>query len=197
MRPFEVDATRWAAFALLVVMLATAAVLGARSPLERNGRVAAHAAAGVSTTGLSTVQTAFHQEVESLRARVRADPNNIQLLLGLARLLHDGHLASEAIAYYRAAIRLDPSLAQPYYDLAAAYAETNDWAGASRVLRERLLIDPQDAVAMYDLGATLANQGETGAAREWWTRVSRAASDPNLRSRSEQSLEQLDRIDPP
>jgi tetratricopeptide (TPR) repeat protein len=157
----------------------------------------AHASAGVTTSGLDQVQAAFHQKVESLRRQVQVSPEDRDLLLGLARMLHDGHRPEEAIEHYQAAIRLDPLDGQPYYDLALAYTETGQWQAAGDVLVERLESAPDDAVALYDLGAVRANQGDTLAARSHWVRVMELPAAPDVRMRAERALGQLGGLDPP
>ena len=132
----------------------------------------AHAAIGVAE--------AFGKRVEALEARVAQDPENRQLRLELARLLHDGHRAGAAVAHYRKAIDLDPSQAQTYYDLAAALSGEELWDEAVSALEERLVLDPDDAVALYNVGAIRAGQGRAEEARRYWRLARSITSDPDL-----------------
>lgn len=196
--------------AALVVSVSVAAAVGlavkGRRPRgeESPGEAAslgpaaiAHAAAGVVTSNPVVVQSAFHERVEILRAQLRDSPDDAALALGLARLLHDGHLLEEAAEQYRAAIRLDPTNGAAYYDAATALADLGRWSEAESVLRERLRLAPDDPVAMYNLGATFANRGDAEGAGEWWVRALASAPSPDLRSRIEGSIARLGRAPPP
>jgi tetratricopeptide (TPR) repeat protein len=196
-----------ASAALLSVMAATFGLAwGMRSGRPRPGGQAApqdmasaHAAAGVETSEIGAVQSSFHEQVEAMRAQVAATPDDPELALSLAHLLHDGHRPSEAAEYYEAAIDLDPGSGQAYYDLALAYTDEGGWEDAAAVLQRRLDAAPDDAVAMYDLGAVSANLGDRDRARMLWTAALNSSSppDPELRQRTERALAQLGGLDPP
>jgi len=131
-----------------------------------------HAAIGVAE--------AFGKRVEAMEARVAQDPENRQLRLEFARLLHDGHRAATAVPHYRKAIELDPSQAQTYYDLAAALSGEGEWEAAVSTLEERLALDPKDAVALYNVGAIRAGQGRSEEALRYWRLARSITSDPDL-----------------
>jgi tetratricopeptide (TPR) repeat protein len=145
-----------------------------RSPWnqEANAVEAAHATVGV-------VQ-AFEKRVEALEARVSRAPDDRQLRLDLARLLHDGHRPGAAVEHYRRAIDLDPSDARPYYDLAAALREENRWDDAVSTLEARLAREPEDAIALYNLGAIRASQNRREEARRYWDLARGRTDDPGL-----------------
>lgn len=198
-----------ASAALLLAMVATLGLalrMRGGSAEARQGGTAdlqdmesAHAAAGVETSELGAVQNSFHEKVATLREEVRSNPDDAELALSLAHLLHDGHRPSEAIEYYEAAVELEPSDGQAYYDLALAYTEQGSWPEAANVLRRRLDLAPEDVVAMYDLGAVSANLGDRESARQLWAAVlsSNAPVEPDLRERTERALATLGGLDPP
>lgn len=208
MRPGTPPGVRVAASAaLLLVMAATFGLAwGTRSGGPQPGGQAApqdmasaHAAAGMETSELGAVQSSFHEQVEAMRAQVAASPDDPEIALSLAHLLHDGHRPGEAAEYYEAAIDLDPGSGQAYYDLALAYTDDGEWEDAAAVLQRRLDAAPDDPIAMYDLGAVSANLGDRDRARALWTALLNSPSppDPELRQKTERALAQLGGVDPP
>jgi Flp pilus assembly protein TadD len=126
--------------------------------------------------------------VHALTRRVGGAPDDRDLRLELARLLHDGHRPGEAVAHYRAAVELDPDEAQAYYDLAAVLVELEEWDQAEAVLLRRRERAPDDAVALYDLGAIRANRGDEIGAVRWWEQAEATAADPDLRRRIREAI---------
>lgn len=151
----------------------------------------AHEAAGVVVGDVGPVAPGFQSRVDSLRARVETTPDDLDGVLELARLLHDGHRPDEAVPFYRRALELEPGRAEVTYDLAAALSAAGDAEGASDVLRRRLDDVPDDAVAMYNLGALRANAGDMEGARRWFDRAVTTTSDGALRARAREALDRL------
>lgn len=155
---------------------------------------AAHAGLGDGAGGVAPsveVAAAFDDRVRTLESHVASAPENRELRLALARLLHDGHREREAVEHYQRALEMDPGDAQVHYDLAAAWVALGELDHAEAVLRARLDAVPDDAVAMYDLGAVRANKGDTGAAAQWWRRARSATSDPALVPAIDDALQRL------
>ncbi len=151
----------------------------------------AHEAAGVVVGDVGPVAPGFQARIDSLTARMESAPDDLDRVLELARLLHDGHRPDEAVPLYRRAQELEPGRAEVTYDLAAALSAAGDGEGASDVLRRRLDDVPDDAVAMYNLGALRANAGDTEGARRWFDRAVTTTSDGALRARAREALDRL------
>lgn len=151
---------------------------------------AAHAAAGIVPDGSSAAQV-FEKRLSALEGRLGTEPDRRDLVLEMARLLHDGHRGREAVAYYRKAIEMDPGDPHAYYDLAALHGELGAWDEAADVLQDRLNRNLGDAVALYDLGAVRANQGRVKEARALLERAREATTDGELGARISQALARL------
>jgi tetratricopeptide (TPR) repeat protein len=192
--------------ALLIVGVVAAASLFARSQTAEgagaSGRAAAGAIAGPATAaheavgvempgGAGDVAALFTGRVDALRAQLAAAPDDRALILQLARLLHDGHRAADAVPLYRKAISLDPEDPQPYYDLASVHGDLEEWDAAADDLMERLDQNPHDVVALYDLGAVRANQGRTEEARRLLAEARETTSDGATLARISQALSRL------
>ncbi len=167
-----------------------AAGMAAGAPGDSAAAAAAHAAAGV-TAGGGDASKVFAERRHELGARLAEDPERRDLVLQMARLLHDGHRPREAVPFYRKAIELDGTDAQAYYDLASVHAELGEWDLAADALQSRLDRDGGDAVALYDLGAVRANQGRSDEARALFERARAATSDGALLARIAQALARL------
>lgn len=165
---------------------------GPGSAVSQPGAVTSpHPATASPSTASASVAPLFQARVEELEARVAAEPENGTALLELARLLHDGHRAADAVPYYRRARALRRDDAQVIFDLASAHAEMGDWEAAASALLERLDDDPGDAVALYNLGAVRANQGRNEEADRLLVQAQGATSDGALLARISKALARL------
>lgn len=151
---------------------------------------AAHAAAGIAG-GDGSATAVFQQRLTALEGRLAQEPRRRDLVVEMARLLHDGHRARDAVPYYRKAIEMDPADPYAYYDLASLHGELGEWDDAADVLQDRLDRDVSDAVALYDLGAVRANQGRDVEARGLLMRAQEGTTDGELLARISQALARL------
>ena len=135
--------------------------------------------------------TLFRRQADELEARLARAPSDRDALLELARLLHDGHRAADAIPLYRRALALAPGDAQVVYDLASAHGELGEWEEAAVVLIERLDDHPGEAVTLFDLGAVRANQEKVEEARLYLEAAREATTNGALLARISQALARL------
>jgi len=154
---------------------------------------AAHAAAGVQVGApVGPAAEVFERRLSDLDTKLQAAPADRGLVLALARLLHDGHRTTEAVARYEQAIDMDPTDAQTYYDLASAHASDGGWNEANDALLRLLDLQPNDPMALYDLAAVRANQGLTAEAREYLAKARAVATDGELLALISRMAAQLD-----
>lgn len=158
--------------------------------MDSAAAAAAHSAAGIAA-GAGSAAKVFEARRSELAAQLAEEPERRDLLIRMARLLHDGHRAREAVSYYRRALELDDTDAQTYYDLAAVHGELGEWDRAADVLESRLDQDGGDAIALYDLAAVRANQGRYEEARDLFEQSRSATSDAELLARIAQALARL------
>lgn len=133
----------------------------------------------------------FRRKADELEARLARAPSDRDAVLELARLLHDGHRAADAIPLYRRALALAPGDAHVAYDLASAHGELGEWEEAAAVLGERLDDHPGEAVTLFDLGAVRANQERVQEARLYLEAAREATTDGALLARISQALARL------
>lgn len=181
MSPRALNIVSASAAALALLLLGLEAVR-TRAPIPARTLPLEDASAGMA---------AFRDRVQRLESALRASPDDRDLHLELAHLLHDGHRVDEALPHYRRALELDPADPSAAYDLAGAYGTLGRWAEAEAVLRARIERAPGDATALYDLGAVRANRGDPVGARRWWARARAATEDPEIRGRIHASEQKL------
>jgi tetratricopeptide (TPR) repeat protein len=162
------------------------------APSNADAMTVAHEAAGVQVDqDPDQVRALFEERVRKLEEQLREGPGDRQLVLTLARLLHDGHRSDEAVGRYRQAIAMDPADPQPYYDLAAIHAESSDWPSAAAALQDLLDLAPNDAIALYDMGAIRANEGRIADARQSFEAARAVTTDGALLARISEALARL------
>jgi tetratricopeptide (TPR) repeat protein len=138
----------------------------------------------------SNVSAGYHAQLETLKLRLAASPNDTALLMRTARLLDDAHQPDAAATYYERYLAVDPHNRQAWLDVASAYAALGRWEDALEATQSVLDMDPDDLTAMYNLGAIYANMGKYEEARSWWERVGDHA-DSSLADRAAASLARL------
>lgn len=136
------------------------------------------------------VSVEFRGQLESLKLRLAATPDDTVVLVQMARLFDDAHQPGAAIPYYERYLTINPGDRQVWLDLAGAYGAMGRWGDALETTRSALRMKPDDVVAMYNLGAIHANMGSYAEARGWWEKV-RDHSDASLAETAVASLERL------
>ena len=141
--------------ALLVVWGIADLVAGRR--LLRNVALGAGAVCIVALTFLSTIQTGYWRNNETLFLHaIRVNPQNAVALadLGTAYTLQGRN--EEAVAMYQRAIGADPSYAIAHNDLAMALTDLGRHDEAVRACQEAIRLDPGYVNAYVNLGNALA-----------------------------------------
>jgi len=148
------------------------------------------AAQGASTLA----DAAFYDRLASLEAQLAAAPDDAELRLTVARLLHDAHRHAAAAGHFERYLAVRPTDRQAWLDLANVYAAAGRWAEAERASRALLDLLPSDPSAWYNLGAIAANTGRPDEARAWWSKLTNQTEDLALRTQAAASLERLDAL---
>ncbi|HMB92087.1 MAG TPA: tetratricopeptide repeat protein [Rhodothermales bacterium] len=138
----------------------------------------------------------FHVEMEALRQRLDASPQDTTALIRMAQLLHDGHKTEEAITYYQRYLDLHPQGQQAWLDLARSYGELGQWEAALTATEDMLEQFPDNPAALYNLGAIYANTSRLADARTTWERVATQSKDSAMKTKAEVALKRLDTMHP-
>lgn len=109
------------------------------------------------------------KKAEPLLAKLKADPNNSNLLNQIGTLYKATHQFKEAAAYYQRAVDAEPKNIAARTDLASCLYYQGDADGAINQLQQSLRYDPKDANSLFNLGM-IRLQGKndaSGAVTAW------------------------------
>jgi cytochrome c-type biogenesis protein CcmH/NrfG len=109
------------------------------------------------------------KQVAPLLEKLKADPNNTNLLLQVGAIYHATHQFKEAAAYYDRAVLSDPKNVSARTKLAASLYRSGDADAALAQLNQALAIDPKDANSLFNLGMVKwqGKQDAPGAVAAW------------------------------
>jgi cytochrome c-type biogenesis protein CcmH/NrfG len=92
------------------------------------------------------------KKAEPLLAKLKADPNNSELLNQIGMLYKATHQFKEATGYFQRAVDANPKNVAARTDLASCLFYQGDADGAINQLQQSLTYDPKDANALFNLG---------------------------------------------
>lgn len=142
------------------------------------------------------VAPSFHVEMEGLKERLDAAPQDTTTLIRMARLKQDGHQTEEAVDYYRRYLALHPEGRQAWLDLALGYGTLGRWPDALEAAQAMLDHFPDDPAGLYNLGAIYANTGRFAEARAAWERAAEQDRHPEMKARADDALQRLAALHP-
>ena len=164
---------------------------GSPTSFGRTPFLTTHEPAPAVAPDAANVAPSFHVEMEDLKRRLDAAPEDTAALLRLARLKQDGHQTDEAIAYYRRYLARAPDARQAWLDLAQSLGQLERWDEALEATEALLERFPNDPAGLYNLGAVHANAGRPAEARAVWERVAAQDGDATLRAMAASALQRL------
>lgn len=92
------------------------------------------------------------QQIEEMERRLAANPNDQQLLLQLANLLHDSRFYDKAIQRYSEYLKKNPNDADARVDLGICYYETDRTDEAKQEMLKALEKNPKHVLGHFNLG---------------------------------------------
>lgn len=139
---------------------------------------------------LADMKQMADKQAAPLMAKLKADPNNVDLLMQVAAIYHTTHQFQDAATYYRRAAEVDPKNVALRTKLAASLYRTGDVDAAIAQLKQALTYDPKDANALFDLGMMRlqGKQDGKGALAAWQQLLK---SNPQLSSERRATVEKL------
>jgi tetratricopeptide (TPR) repeat protein len=84
--------------------------------------------------------------------KLKADPNNLELLQGIGNVYYDAQQFPTAIEYYQRALKVQPSNTGVRTDMATAYWYTGDADTAITQFQKSLSYEPNKANTLFNLG---------------------------------------------
>jgi cytochrome c-type biogenesis protein CcmH/NrfG len=135
----------------------TPAVQAAQMPAGATGPTGAAAGTPAPATpqqmpSLDDMKHMADKKAEPLLAKLRADPNNSQLLNQIGVLYKATHQFKDAAGYFQKAVDADPKNVAARTDLASCMFYLGDADGALQQLQQSLSYDPKDVNSLFNLG---------------------------------------------
>lgn len=111
------------------------------------------------TTGASSqaptpaqLQQMADAQVAPLLEKIKADPNNADLLANIGNVYYDAQQFPSAIDFYQRALKIQPTNTGVRTDMATAYWYTGDADRAITELKKSLSYEPTKANTLFNLG---------------------------------------------
>ena len=139
---------------------------------------------------LADMKQMADKKAEPLLAKLKTDPNNLDVLMQVASIYHTTHQFHDAAKYYRRAVEVDPKNVALRTKLAASLYRAGDVDGGIAQLKQALTYDPKDANALFDLGMMRlqGKQDGKGALAAWQLLLK---SNPQLSSERRATVEKI------
>ncbi len=155
----SVQAYALAVICLLIGIAAGWLVRGSQASSTRSPETADASTAG-TTQGNSTVQAPTPAELKQMAdtqaapliEKLKAEPNNTDLLTSVGNFYYDARQYPTAIEYYQRALKVQPSNASVRTDMATAYWYTGNADTAIAELKKSLTYEPTKPNTLFNLG---------------------------------------------
>jgi tetratricopeptide (TPR) repeat protein len=150
-------------------------------PQTGNGPIAQSSALPGNTVGGGGPPAPVMQELATLRARLKANPNDLAALVALAGMYYDAAKFDQAIAYDKRALVLDPGNPDVRTDYATALHRTGHDLDALAQLDLVLAHRPGFVQALFNRGVILGASGRrTDAVAAFKHFIAVAPNDPRV-----------------
>lgn len=148
---------------------ASSAPMSAAAPMTPTAAPAMGSGMGHPAPTLEDMKRMADKKAEPLLAKLKADPNNAQLLNQVGILYRSAHQFKEAEDYFRKSLAVDPKNADVRADMAACMYYNGDPDGALKELQKTLTYDPKHAGALMNIGIIKwkAKNDAAGAVASW------------------------------
>jgi tetratricopeptide repeat protein len=150
-------------------------------PQTGSGPIAQTTALPGNTVGGGGPPAPVMQELTTMRARLKSNPNDLAALVTLAGMYFDAGKFDQAIVYDKRALALDPGNPDVRTDYATALHQTGHDLDALAQLDSVLAKRPAFVPALYNRGVILASIGRrTDAAAAYQRFITAAPNDPRV-----------------
>ena len=130
-------------------------------------------------------------QISELEKHVAANPADLQALLKLANMSHDGRFFDKAITYYKRYLDKNVKDANARVDLGICYFENGDNDEAQKQMLTALKYDPKHLQAHFNLGIVNLKARRMQEASEWFKKtIALAPPNSEIGQQAKQFLEQ-------
>jgi Flp pilus assembly protein TadD len=130
-------------------------------------------------------------QITELEKQVAANPSDMQLLLKLANMSHDGRFFDKAITSYKRYLEKNVKDANARVDLGICYFENGDSESAQKQMMTALKYDPKHLQAHFNLGIVNLKARRIQEANDWFKKtIALAPPNSEIGQQAKQFLEQ-------
>jgi tetratricopeptide (TPR) repeat protein len=165
----------------IVIILETSDILDAKKVSEDIPQMNESQGSGVDLNNI--------QKINELEARVKADPNNKELLLQLAHLKNDSRMYQQAIVDYKNYLTMQPSDADARVDMGVCYYNLGDFKTAISEMETALKYNPHHQIALLNLGIVNLSAGNLEKSKEWLEKAVNENPNNDVGKRAKELLE--------
>lgn len=109
-------------------------------------------------------------EITRLEEALRADPQNLEILISLGNKYYDTSQYEQAIKYYSRALTIDPKNVDVRVDIGSSYFSLKQYDKALETFKTATEINPNHVNAWYNLGVVYKAKGDVAGTRLAWER---------------------------
>lgn len=112
------------------------------------------------------------KKAEPLLDKLKTEPDNVQLLIGVGDIYKSTHQFKEAASYYEKSLQIDPKNVPVRTDMASCLYYVGDVDGAIAQLQKSLSYDPKHAGTLLNIGViTWKGKGDADTAVAYWEKL--------------------------
>lgn len=172
--------------AVFAVAVAIGYFIGIKSGGSRSGAGDAPVYSNAGDAGQPVGVTNTSSVIDDLKAGIKSNPNDADLLLRLADAYFERKQFAEAVNYYKKVIGIRPNDADVYTEIGLSLHYTGNSQEGLKYLDEGIKKNPYHQRIWLTKGFILANTGDIASAKKAWektkalnpdSRIGKAASD--------------------
>ncbi|HGY56716.1 MAG TPA: tetratricopeptide repeat protein [Caldithrix abyssi] len=110
-------------------------------------------------------------QVNALKEKVNANPNDVQSVVQLANLYFDVGKFDQAIGYYKRALNIEPNNTSVLIDLGVSYFNINQGDSALTFMHQALKVAPDHKQGLYNIGIVYYNLNQMDKAIYYWDQL--------------------------
>ncbi len=132
-------------------------------------------ASGMATgqmPSLEQMKQMADKRAQPLLDKLKTNPDNAELLIGIGDIYKSTHQFKEAASYYEKSLQVDPKNVPVRTDMASCLYYSGDVDGAIAQLQKSLSYDPKHAGTLLNLGViTWKGKGDVDTAVAYWEKL--------------------------
>lgn len=109
-------------------------------------------------------------EISQLEEALRADPQNLEILISLGNNYYDIGKFEQAVKYYSKALEIDPKNVDVRVDMGSSYYSLKQYDKALEAFKMATEINPDHVNAWYNMGVVYKAKGDVAGTRLAWER---------------------------